>query len=67
MGLGVRKCHPPLSAIKDRSKNPNALQSTDTINMCDVEMTNYPECSSNERIERNHNCISFVYNTHSRE
>ena len=44
MGLGMRNRHSPMSAIKDPSKIPNTLQSTDTINMCDVEVSNYPEC-----------------------
>ena len=67
LGIGVKKRHPPLSAIKDPSKNPNTLQSTDTINMCDVEMSHDLECSSKEGIERKSNCIQFVYDTRSRE
>ena len=67
LGIGVKKRHPTLSAIKDPSKNPNTLQSTDTINMCDVEMSHDLECSSKEGIERKSNCIQFVYDTRSRE
>jgi len=34
LGIGVRKRHPPLSAIGDIGLNPVTLQIDDTINMC---------------------------------
>jgi len=38
--LRIKKCHPSIHVINDTSRNPLTLQSTDTINMGDIDLHN---------------------------
>jgi len=60
LGIGVRKQHPPLHTIGDHLRNPAALQLHDSINICDVDLSNSIESNTKNWLTKM-DCLIFMH------